>query len=568
MSGTTTILGLDGGATRGRWRLVERDDPAAATERVLDEGKVGPCNVRLASDEDLTHAWASLPPHANLVGLCLAGCATDRDRRRVHELARGVWPNARIFIGSDRDSAFYSSFETEGIVVIAGTGSAIEGRRGELVERAGGRGHLLGDRGSAYQISLDAIQATLELYDLDRIRSSFAERLLRKFSFKDFDEVVTWAQLATKFQIAALADDVMAEAVAGDRALLHVVESGARALAHHTRAVATRLGLARPTVRLTGGMFEHHELYRSQFARALKALDENCDVALATHGGAYGAVRFAMKRAQREEDLDSESPSTAELVDRFVDDVRAVHFALHSHRAAIESCVDFVARQMRAGGRLIYVGAGTSGRLGVLDASEIPPTFGMNEGRVEGVVAGGDLALRSSVEGAEDDEQAVHAELTRRNLGPYDVVCGIAASGTTPFVLSALRWARAHGVATVFLTCNPQRPDSTRGWDREVDLPTGREFIEGSTRLKAGTATKVLLNLLSTSAMIRLGRVQDRFMVDMKVSNHKLRERAVGIVCLQRGCTRAEAERLLTDARWNVRDALAVQRSVTPGEPA
>jgi N-acetylmuramic acid 6-phosphate etherase len=216
---------------------------------------------------------------------------------------------------------------------------------------------------------------------------------------------------------------------------------------------------------------------------------------------------------------------------------------------------------MEKGGRLFYVGAGTSGRLGVLDASEIPPTFGVSPERVQGIMAGGFQALHHAVEGAEDQPEAGALAVVSRGVTPRDVVFGLSASGRTPFVLGALEKARQIGARTVFLSCNPARPVQSPGWDAEIDLPTGPELIAGSTRLKAGSATKAALNLISSIAMIRLGRVRGSAMIDLKVSNAKLRDRAARLVSAELGVSYETAWNRLERKDWNVRAALEESRT-------
>jgi len=220
----------------------------------------------------------------------------------------------------------------------------------------------------------------------------------------------------------------------------------------------------------------------------------------------------------------------------------------------IAKVIDLVADAISRKGRLIYVGAGTSGRLGVLDASEIPPTFGAPPELVQGIIAGGATALHRAVEGAEDQPEAGALSVLERGVRTGDVVCGISASGRAPFVLGALERARALGARTILLTCNPAR--TATNWDLEIDLPTGPEIVTGSTRLKAGTATKVVLNILSTSAMVRLGRVRGNAMVDLNISNAKLRDRGIRLVSRELKISYEAARERLEKANWNVRAAL------------
>ncbi len=246
--------------------------------------------------------------------------------------------------------------------------------------------------------------------------------------------------------------------------------------------------------------------------------------------------------------------STSDLVDLFTSEENSVIAALKQAREPLVRAIDLVSAAMQNGGRLFYVGAGTSGRLGVLDASEIPPTFGAPPELVQGIIAGGATALHSAVEGAEDQTEAGALAVVERGVTARDVVCGITASGRTPYVLGALARAQKIGVKTILLSCN--QVDQTC-CDVAITLTTGPEIVTGSTRLKAGTATKVALNIISTSAMIRLGKVHENLMVDVRASNKKLRQRAIRLVRQLRTCSYEEARAALEKRDWNVRAAIA-----------
>jgi N-acetylmuramic acid 6-phosphate etherase len=219
-----------------------------------------------------------------------------------------------------------------------------------------------------------------------------------------------------------------------------------------------------------------------------------------------------------------------------------------------------VVRAYQAGGRLIYVGAGSSGRLGVLDASECPPTFGVSPEVVQGVIAGGDEALRQAVEGAEDDPAMGAAEIQKLGVRSKDVVCGIAASGTTPFVLGALEEAAQREATTVLVTSNPgwAKGRSSGMIDQVILLNVGPEVIAGSSRMKAGTAMKMVLNLITTAAMIRCGKVYDNLMVDLTPVNLKLKNRAVLLVSRVAGTSAARAEDLLRATAGDVKAAIVM----------
>ena len=254
--------------------------------------------------------------------------------------------------------------------------------------------------------------------------------------------------------------------------------------------------------------------------------------------------------------LDLENLSPRELVDLFVAEEEFVQEALRAAAEQLAEGVSLVATALKNNGRLFYVGAGTSGRLGVLDASEIPPTFGAAPELVQGIIAGGVGALHRSIEGAEDDAHAGALAIVERGVRANDVVCGISASGRTPFVLGALRRARECGARTLLLTCNPADASSPNEFDLRIVLPTGPELLAGSTRLKAGTATKVALNILSTGAMVQLGRVRGNLMVELSATNEKLRARAVRLLMQLTGCDVETARARLARHGWNVRAAL------------
>ncbi|MEV5435025.1 N-acetylmuramic acid 6-phosphate etherase [Streptomyces sp. NPDC052682] len=223
----------------------------------------------------------------------------------------------------------------------------------------------------------------------------------------------------------------------------------------------------------------------------------------------------------------------------------------------IAAAIDAVAERMARGGRLIYAGAGTAGRLGVLDASECPPTFNTDPAQVVGLIAGGPKALVTSVEGAEDSGDLARTDLDALRLTPEDTVVGISASGRTPYALGAVAHARARGALTVGLACNPGSALAAAA-DHGIEIVTGPELLTGSTRLKAGTAQKLVLNMLSTITMIRLGKTYGNLMVDVRASNDKLRARSHRIVALATGATDAEIERALAATDGEVKHAILV----------
>jgi len=236
--------------------------------------------------------------------------------------------------------------------------------------------------------------------------------------------------------------------------------------------------------------------------------------------------------------------SIEELLTNINEEDSKVHLAVRKALPQIKNLVEQIEVRMKKGGRVFYLGAGTSGRLGVLDASEIPPTFGVPESMVIGLIAGGDVALRKSVESAEDDQNKAWASLQGFNINKNDVVIGIAASGTTPYVIGGIKHARENGILTGCITCNPGS-EIAEVTEYPIEAIVGPEFVTGSTRLKAGTAQKMILNMITTSIMIKLGRVKGNKMVNMQLTNKKLIERGTQMIVDELNIPADDARRLL-----------------------
>lgn len=241
---------------------------------------------------------------------------------------------------------------------------------------------------------------------------------------------------------------------------------------------------------------------------------------------------------------DLEKKSVRELLEEINTEDQKVALAVQKAIPQVEKLVNQIVPRMKKGGRIFYMGAGTSGRLGVLDASEIPPTFGMPPTWVIGLIAGGDHALRNPVEKAEDDTQKGWEELMEFNINEKDTVIGIAASGTTPYVIGALREARKHGIFTGCITGNPDSPMAAEA-DVPIEIIVGPEYVTGSSRMKSGTGQKMILNMISTSVMIRLGRVKGNKMVNMQLTNQKLVDRGIRMIIEELGLNYDDAKALL-----------------------
>ena len=568
------ILGVEGGGTKTAWILVERSGDEL---NILDQGTLPSSNFRLATPDRLRAIFSELPKQIDRAGVFLAGCGTAEDRHSLSNLCAEIWPGAKILTGSDRDSGLAAALgHGDGIVVNAGSGSSVTGRRGDRIENAGGWGHILGDTGGGYFISIRALRLILREYDLHRGEVQLTAKILHARSLNNLDELVRWAQTADKMEIATLAPVVFEAAASGDVRVTEIIEEGALVLCEYTEAVASRLHLLAPKVMLLGGLFHRDSIYTHAFRRRLKKNLPDARVATAERAPELGAAWLAAEmdeltkvrakpaenkidnlaaalteqRNPRSENL--EKMRARELVELFVEEERFVQDALRGAIVDLAKAIEIVTGALRKGGRLFYVGAGSSGRIGVLDASEIPPTFGASSDLVQGIIAGGVTALHRSVEGAEDEESVGALAMDERGTKDVDVVIGITASGRTPFVLGALGRAKSLGAKTILLTCNPATRGDELG-NLSIHLAVGPEILTGSTRLKAGTATKVALNIISTGAMVALGKVRGNLMIDLHTSSTKLRDRAVRLVADLANCDYNSARERLEAGGWNLR---------------
>jgi len=568
------ILGVEGGGTKTAWILVERSGDEL---NILDQGTLPSANFRLATPDRLRAIFSELPKQINRAGIFLAGCGTAEDRHSLSNLCAEIWPGSKILTGSDRDSGLAAALgHGDGIVVNAGSGSSVTGRRGDRIENAGGWGHILGDTGGGYFISIRALRLILREYDLHRGEVQLTAKILHARSLNNLDELVRWAQTADKMEIATLAPVVFEAAASGDVRVMEIIEEGALVLCEYTEAVAARLHLLAPKVMLLGGLFHRDSIYTHAFRRRLKKNLPDARVATAERAPELGAAWLAAEmdeltkvrakpaenkidnlaaalteqRNPRSENL--EKMRARELVELFVEEERFVQDALRGAIVDLAKAIEIVTGALRKGGRLFYVGAGSSGRIGVLDASEIPPTFGASSDLVQGIIAGGITALHRSVEGAEDEESVGALAMDERGTKDVDVVIGITASGRTPFVLGALGRAKSLGAKTILLTCNPAIRGDELG-NLSIHLAVGPEILTGSTRLKAGTATKVALNIISTGAMVALGKVRGNLMIDRHTSSTKLRDRAVRLVADLANCDYNSARERLEAGGWNLR---------------
>ncbi|MBU6399980.1 MAG: N-acetylmuramic acid 6-phosphate etherase, partial [Verrucomicrobia bacterium] len=549
------------------------------------------------------------------VGLGMAGVREGADRARVARLAARIWPGVPCYANHDLETALAAAeLESPGwaaarVIVLSGTGSCCYGRGpAERTAKVGGWGHVLGDKGSGYEIGLRALKAIVYYYDRDGVWSRLGQAILRRLCCNEPNDLIGWAQGTDKRQIAALAVEVFRAWNHGDRIARDILAGAADSLARDAASCARRLERRGSPVRffLTGGVLLKQPRFARWVGREIRRAWPKAKIAPLGREAVWGAVALARRvyegssglrsvsvragtapratgrplapgklslpmvaRAAGWWDLEElrHSPtegrnprsmnldklSLGEAIALMLSEEGRVAGAVLAERKNLEAAIRLVVAAFRGGGRLFYVGAGTSGRLGVLDASECPPTFRAPREMVQGIMAGGQQALWESVEGAEDDAAAGAAAVSFRGVRRRDVVVGIAASGRTPFVWGALAEAKRLGAKTILITFNPRLRFPGRLRPTRVIAPdVGPEVLTGSTRLKAGTATKLILNLVTTLSMVRLGKVSSNLMVDLAPTNDKLRDRAVRILCELTQARPAAARAALVAAGWSM----------------
>jgi N-acetylmuramic acid 6-phosphate etherase len=606
-------LGIEAGGTHSTVLVVHGQTQA---EGCQFQG--GPAVLPLLTDREL-HAWlreiaARLPELPVAIGIGMAGLRTQADQLRLQRAVAHVWPGVPCLATNDLETALAAAPARREplpqVLVLSGTGSCCFGRRPDgFTAKVGGRGHVIGDRASACDIGLRALRAAMADLDQRGCFGKLGAAILNALLFTEPEQLIPWSVQAGKKEIADLAQCVFSAAEEGDGLAKSLLKEAARMLAEDACLCAGQLRLegaelGRVEFVFNGGVILKNPAFQRQVARLIRQQWPGCIITplkgpsvrgaialaqIAAAGLGTVAVRRSVARAGAEKkpvlelpaaiadmQLLSASPTEARNprslgldrlsvergIELMLDEDAVLHPALLGEKARVAKVIRAVAQAFRSGGHLYYVGAGTSGRLGVLDASEIPPTFRAPRGQVQGIIAGGRQALWSAVEGAEDDIQAGAQALKHRQLSERDVVIGIAASGRTPFVWGALHEANACGAFTVLICFNPALRQALRRvreveWKPRVLIcpDTGAEVLTGSTRLKAGTATKLLLNLITTLAMVQVGKVISNLMVDLNPSNVKLRDRAVRILSQLGGCTRQEAQRALTHCGWSVKAA-------------
>jgi N-acetylmuramic acid 6-phosphate etherase len=482
------------------------------------------------------------------------------------------------------------------VLVLSGTGSCCFGRTCDgKTAKIGGWGHILGDKGSGFEIGLRALKAVVYYYDRDGEWSKLGQRILRKLTLNEPDDLIGWVQTAGKDQIASLTIEVFNAWNERDEIATDILEGAAHSLAGDAASCAGRLVKKGAPVQfiMAGGVLLKQPRFVKKVASLLRRLWSKAIVTPLKRESVWGAVQLAKRQlgvsgfksqtgrprisiAQPKDmalpsieslelspteqrnprSLNLDRASLMESIALMLGEDEKIPRAILAERRKIEQAVKLIVRSFKRGGRLFYVGAGTSGRLGVLDASECPPTFRTPPELVQGIIAGGQRALWEAVEGAEDDTGAGSRAIQFRGVNQKDVVVGIAASGRTRFVWGALWEAGRRGAATMLLCFDPRLKIPRRHRPDLILAPdVGPEILTGSTRLKSGTATKLILNIFTTLAMVRTGKVISNLMVDLNPSNVKLRDRAVRIVRELTGAEEAAARSALEKSGWVVKKA-------------
>ena len=590
------ILGIEGGGTRTSALLVNSADNA-----VLKTISAGPGNLRLLSGEALASLLgeirSQLPAAPDRIGIGLAGVRTEGDRDRLARAVSTCWPGVPAVVADDLilalESAQWRGDCAAQVLLLSGTGSCCLGRRrdGGMV-KVGGRGHIIGDRGSSCDIAMHALRSVVTISDIHAGLPPLGADILTFLQMNDPESLIEWSMQASKAELASIAQVVFEAAVTRqDEIAVPILRRMAYRLSKDAVHCAARIAKRGEKVQfvLNGSVLLKNREFAGGVIERIRAGWPQSEINPLDRPSVWGAVEMARKLGdEREAIASAQRPEErGELEQNFVNwrpvsasptelrNPKSAHFSempiseaielmlaedatipakILEESAAIEWTIREVVRAFAEGGRLIYCGAGTSGRLGVLDASECPPTFRTPANLVQGIIAGGRTALWSAVEGAEDDLPAGKAAIEFRQVSARDVVVGISASGHAPFIWGCLGEAKRRGATTVLVCCNPAYREHPL-LDRAILPDTGPEILTGSTRLKAGTATKLILNMITTLAMTHSGKVIGNLMIDLNPSNTKLRYRAVRIVQEITRADEAAALRALEHSGWIVRAA-------------
>ena len=578
------VLGIQSGGTRTVALMADVDGQSILRR------EFGPGNLRLLDELQLKRLGQSIAkafPKPDALGFGVAGARTKTDRERVIRMANKIWRGVPIHVTNDLDVAVVAAVNPRKqsqnkttVLVLSGTGSCCYGRTlNGRTAKLGGWGHILGDKGSGFEIALRGLKAVVFYYDRDDTWSRLGERFLAATGCNEPNELIDWIASADKAAVAAIAIEVFAARKERDRIAKDILKGATSSLAKDAVNCARKLLNKGEPVDfvLAGSVLLKQPLFAREVSKAIRGLWPNAKVRKLEHEGAWGAVKLAVDLAKpvkgtvnlpkKQRPLPSterRNPRSMKL-DRMsivdavelmlIEEERGVK-AVRAETKRIARVTGWVANTFRDGGRLFYVGAGTSGRLGILDASECPPTFQAERTQVQGIIAGGTQAITNAVEGAEDDKEAGARTIRFRGIKNNDVVIGVAASGQTPFVWGALERAKAQGAKTALICFDPNLKKRRGVPDLLIAPATGPEVLTGSTRLKAGTATKLILNCITTLAFARIGKIAGNLMIDLDPKNEKLRDRAVRITSELSEVDPETTRSVLEKEGWNIKKAL------------
>ncbi|MEO6181531.1 MAG: N-acetylmuramic acid 6-phosphate etherase [Verrucomicrobiota bacterium] len=596
---SSVFLGIECGGTHSTAIAARADG-----QKLFDYTS-GPANLRLLNDEQLAKHFAEIRkahnglPELSGLAIGMAGARTELDRKRIRVAAAKAWPDVPCYVTNDLETALAAA-ETIGdaksasrVVIISGTGSCCFGKNGRgKTSKFGGWGHILGDKGSGYEIGMRALKAVVYYYDRDGKWPMLGQKILRSLQLNHPNDLIGWVLAAPKNDVAALAVEVFDAWKKKDKIAADILAGAAESLATDAVDCAHKLSNSKSPMHfvLAGSILLKQPKFAALIRQRILKSWPGAIVAPLGRESVWGAVELAQtetraaKRISTQpyvdvKKLEANSPISeafalspteernplsmnldqlplSEAIALMLKEDAKLPNAISAETSEIEKTIGFVVKAFKRGGRLFYIGAGTSGRLGILDASECPPTFRTPPEMVQGIMAGGQSAIWKAVEGAEDDANAGAEAMQLNTISERDVVVGIAASGRTPFVWGALLEAKKRGAKTVLLCFNPHMKGISGVRPHIIIAPNvGPEILTGSTRLKAGTATKLVLNLISTLAMVRIGKVKSNLMIDLNPSNVKLRDRAVRIVQELKSVDAIAARAVLEKTGWVVKDA-------------
>lgn len=603
------FIGIDGGGTKTRAAICDETGHVLA---VVEGGASNPLSRPWSEVEHTLGACISsvceqgrvCPADVDGLYIGLGGADRPRVKAMIETAFADSWQE-RLSIDNDAVAALYAgTWGSPGIVLISGTGSiAYAVTKQGTRHRVGGWGYLVGDEGSGFDLGRKAAIAVLRAHDGRGQETLLTDLFLAHYGVERPDELISllYESSNPRMDLAQTSALVERAAVLGDPIATELIRQAADALIELARTCLAKGNEPLPVV-LAGGLLTAETSLRRQFlekapfATVIPTVSPVIGslVAAMTHSGCHvneAVIRKLRASGNEREEIQKvretgvrpvgenlyqlhtemrnaaserlDQMSALEIVTLMNQEDQKVALAVQQVLPEVAKAVELIGSALEAGGRLFYFGAGTSGRLGVLDAAECPPTFGTDPGLVRGIIAGGAPALLEAIEGAEDSQQLGHEDVRRAGVKSGDVIVGIAASGRTPYVIGALEEAKAVQARTISLSCNPD-PDISQGVDVSINMVVGPEVVTGSTRLKAGSATKMVLNMLTTASMVHLGKVYGNLMVNVQATNWKLRERAKHIVMQGTGIPYPDAEKLLMDAGGDVRMAIVMHKTGLP----